>query len=115
MEGIKIIHEMDENEEGMSCIIFSEGVLEHYFSEHHKVYNTTDVKWYIQMLNQPECNILQQTISRGIAKFFLKRILTRKHSQSMDNVLCLFEDQVYTKKIWEEIIIHIHTYYNRLD
>lgn len=88
VEGIHIIEEVSQDEKGVICM-FSEGVLEHYFSEYIKEYNTTDVKWYLRNFKDREVEL-----NRSIAIFFLKRILTTKCSFSPDNVLCLFEDQV---------------------
>ena len=76
-------------------LMYTEGILEHYFSEHIKDHNERDIKWFICMLKESGYNKPQKTVcSRGVAKFFLKRILTAKPSESTDNILRFFEDRV---------------------
>ena len=92
VEGANILEEVCKND--TVCVMYAEGILEHYFSEHIEDYNEDDIKWFIGNLNEFRNNKLQKTISRGVAKFFLKRLLTAKPSESTDNILRLFEDKV---------------------
>ena len=92
VEGANILEEVCKND--TVCVMYAEGILEHYFSEHIEDYKESDIKWFIGNLNEFRNNKLQKTISRGVAKFFLKRILTAKPSKSKDNILRLFGDNV---------------------
>ena len=97
MEGAAIIDEL--NGDGNVVAMFSEGVLEHFFSEHIKTYEKEDMEWYIITLSKPDdisgSEISHTVLNQGVAKFYLRRILTIKSSCSPDNILCLFEDEVY--------------------
>ena len=73
---------------------FIEGVFEHYFSEHLRTYDESDLLWFFNYLLSPKSDYPKSVIKACVARFFFHRVLLKKEESSASTTLDIFDDKV---------------------